>query len=68
MNTSLVKKASSGLVYLMAFKIFMKIVELSMNILVIRGIDKTEYGLVTYFDFYVKLSLFYATLCLKKSY
>jgi len=39
------KKAKSGLTLLILLKLFMKVLDLSMNILIIRGVDKKEYGI-----------------------
>ncbi len=49
-------------------KIFSKIIDFVLNILVIRDIDPQIFGLTLYFNLLYGLILFYSKNCLKNSY
>jgi len=64
----MINKALEGLKYLFIGKIFQKIVETTLNILVLRQMDKNIYGLTSYFDLFNNLTLYYLKTSLKSCY
>lgn len=62
---SLVHKAAKGFSLLMIVRVFSRIIDFFLNVLVIRKIDPAVYGLTTHLGLLTNFSLFYLKVCLK---
>jgi len=64
----MLQQALKGFSYLFIVKILAKVIDIFMNISVIRNIDPKTFGLMLYFSLLENLSLFWVRACLKNSY
>ncbi|EAR82704.2 RFT1-like protein (macronuclear) [Tetrahymena thermophila SB210] len=68
MKDSVIQKAAKGLSILFVMKIFSRVIDFVLNILVIQEVEPTIYGLTIHYMILTNIVLFYTKMCLKNSY